>query len=334
MRWWAAAFGLVACGGDGAEMTSFDVGTASSLTGATMTATDTDTDGPATDTENPTTDASDPDSGPESEGSGAESGSDTEGDTDAPGTTTGLEVVPCIAVDVLFVVDNSVGMLDEQMRLGATANAFLDMLVPMVPAAMGDFNIGVITTDDERLVVPTDPMTMMPTTYGSGQNWMTYATLMAAPTELTTALAVGENGHPNERPMDFLIEALTGDVADAGNFNAGFIREDALLVVVLVTDEEDDLEQPTEYGSEGDPPDWIAGVAEVKSGIRRDVVPLAIIPTSGGDCSPDADAPRLEEFASGFPRGVVADACAAEYGTFLLGQIASIAEGCTYFSPP
>jgi hypothetical protein len=75
-------------------------------------------------------------------------------------------------------------------------------------------------------------------------------------------------------------------------------------------------------------------VAAVKGGLRRDVMPLSIIPTAGGDCSPDAEAPRLEAFTNGFPRGVVADVCAAEYSTFLVGQIASIADACTNFAPP
>jgi hypothetical protein len=152
--------------------------------------------------------------------------------------------------------------------------------------------------------------------------------------ELVTALTVGEAGHPNERPIDFLIAALTGEDAEPGGFNAGFVREDALLVVVILTDEEDDLEQPTEYGSAGDPPDWIDAVAAVKGGILRDVVLLAIVPSVGGDCTQDLDAPRLEEFTMGFPRGAVADVCAAEYATFLVGQIASLADACTNFSPP
>ena len=324
-RWLACAL-LLGCGGDDGGQTSFEVGSDPTIVSATMPGTDTDTGGATEDTEDPTNEAeSDP---PAESSSGSDTDGDTDGDTDEPGTTTGLNIVPCVGVDVLFVVDNSVGMLDEQARLGATANAFIDMLVPMVPTAMNDFNVGVITTDDAQLVVPAEA------TYSSGQNWMTYATLMAAPMELTTALAVGEGGHPNERPMDFLAEALTGDVAEPGAFNAGFVREDALLVVVLLTDEEDDLEQPTEYGSAGDPPDWIEAVAAVKGGILRDVVPLSIIPTNGGDCTPDAGAPRLQEFTEGFPRGVVADACELEYSTFLLGQIGSIAEACTLFSPP
>lgn len=324
-RWLAWAL-VLGCGGDDGGQTSFEVGSDPTTASATMPAPDTDTSGGSEDTEDPT---DEPDSDP---GSGSSSGSDTDGETEAetdePGTTTGLEVVPCIGVDVLFVVDNSIGMLEEQARLVASANAFLDMLVPMVATAMGDFHVGVITTDDPQLVVPAAA------TYSSGQHWMTYATLMTAPMELTTALSVGDNGHPNERPIDMLVEALSGDIAKPGAFNAGFLREDALLVVVLLTDEEDDLEQPTEYGSAGDPPDWIEAVAAVKGGIRRDVVPLSIVPTNGGDCAPDGDAPRLQEFTEGFPRGVVADVCGLDYSTFLLGQVMSIAEACTLFSPP
>jgi hypothetical protein len=217
-------------------------------------------------------------------------------------------------------------MADKQARLSSTVDAFVTMLAAGVTSAAGDVRVAVITTDAAPFVAPEAG------TYQSGERWMTAQTTDAE--ELVAAVSVGEDGDPNERPMDMIREALL-DEAGAGGANAGFVRDPALLVIVLVTDEEDDLEAATQWGSADDPPDWVEAVASVKGGIRRNVVPLAIVPVGAQPtCSPDADAPRLAEFTEAFPRGAIHDVCNDEYATFLLGRIADLDAACDLYSPP
>lgn len=297
------------------------------------TDTDTDTDtGPSTDTteassEPPSTTTVDPAT---STTSGTDTDSPTSGTTD--GTTTGNPIIPCLGVDVLFVIDNSVGMGEEQTRVNGTAEAFVDSVAAMVAVPPSMIHVGVMTTDEPELVVPVDMMGV-PTTYVSTANWMVWDKVLnpMVGLELTTALAVGEAGSVNERPMDMLVEAVSG--ATSTGFNDGFVEEDSLLVIVLITDEEDDIEQPTLYGSDGDPSDWVDGVASIKDGIRKDVVVLGLVPTMSA-CADDLDSPRLTEFTTSFPAGAVHDVCDLDYSAFLLGAVPALANACMQFSPP
>jgi len=301
------------------------------------------TAGPDTDTDTDTAGASstgtgsDPTTGPDpTSDTDPTTDTDTDGDTDTDtGTTGGLQVVPCIGVNFLFIVDNSVGMADEQGRFQATAFAFVAQVAQQALSAMGNVSIGVITTDEPEFVVPTGKGAMP---YSSGLNFMRWdplsvdgnATLQA---ELSQAVLVGDGGDPNERPMDMMLEALTGDTADG--FNADFVEEDALLVVVLVSDEEDDVEQPTLWGSEGEPDTWVEQLATLKDGIRRDIAVFSIVPDdSAAGCADDTDATRLKAFTNAFPTSATHDVCQLDYSAFLLAQVQPVVDACDNFSPP
>lgn len=318
----------LACGDDNNQGTDFGTATDPVATSGPTSSTTSDTEATGSSTtDDPSTTATTNDPSTTAASTGG-TDSETDGDTDSAGTgtTTGLEIEPCVGLDVLFVVDNSTGMAEEQLRLSSTASSFVQMLADGVPAAMSNVNIGVITTDEPELVVPAEGM------YASGEHYMTLATLAAG--ELETALGVGEAGDPNERPMDMLLEATAPPLTDGGNQNAGFLREDALLLVVLVTDEEDDFEAVTRWGSEGDPATWVETLSEVKGGLAKDIVVLSVLPTDAGDCAEDPVATRLIEFTEGFPRGAYYEVCELDYSTFLVGEIASINDACDNFTPP
>lgn len=322
-------------------------GTSGATLPTTMTATPTATDGATdTDTDGGSTGAPTTSAGPTTGPTTAATDTDpTIGDTDtdatatdtddAGDTTSGEPIVPCIGVNFVFVVDNSVGMAPEQSRFQATAFAFVQQVAQQAITAMGNVTVAVLTTDEPEFVVPTGEGAMP---YSSGMNWMRYdplsvdnnATMQA---ELNQAVIVGEGGDPNERPMDILLEALTGDTVDG--FNADFLEEDALLVVVLVSDEEDDVEQPTLWGSQGEPDAWVEQLGTVKDGILKDIVVVSVVPSmSMAGCADDTDATRLKEFTAGFPTNAVHDVCQLDYSAFLLGQVGAVVNACNNFSPP
>ncbi len=325
------------CGDSGEDCGQFCTGgTGTATTPTTMTPTGGDTD---TDTDTGTTGdtTSDPTTGPSSDTEPTtDTDTDTGTDTDpSTGSTGSGPIVPCIGVNVLLVVDNSVGMAEEQVRFQATAFAFVSQVAQQAISAMGNVSIGVITTDEPEFVVPTGKAAVP---YSSGANFMRWdpasvdgnATLQA---ELNTAVLVGEAGDPNERPMDMLLEALTGDTAD--EFNADFIEEDALLVVVVVSDEEDDIEQPTMWGSDGEPDTWVEQLTTLKDGIRKDIAVLSIVPKmSAVGCADDTDATRLLEFTDAFPTSASHDVCQLDYSAFLLAQVGPVVDACNNFSPP
>ncbi len=300
-------------------------------TGDADTDTDADTDMSTTGgVTGPTTTASDPTADTDLD-------TDTEAgtDTDLTGSTGGEPIVPCIGVNLVFVVDNSVGMGPEQARFQATAFAFVSQVAQQTLSAMGNVSIAVLTTDEPEFVVPTG-VDALP--YSSGFNYMRWDPLsvdnnITLQSELNAAVLTGEAGDPNERPMDILLEALTGDTADG--FNADFVEEDALLVVVLVSDEEDDIEQPTLWGSDGDPETWVEALVTLKDGIRKDIAVFSIVPDMSAEgCADDTDSPRLLEFTNAFPTSGSHDVCQMDYSAFLLSQVQPVVDACDNFSPP
>jgi hypothetical protein len=127
------------------------------------------------------------------------------------------------AVDVLWVVDNSGSMSTEIGELARSFQTFINAIVDLEL----DFQIGVITTDMDdpahqgRIVGPLITVdTVNP---------------VAAFTSLTS---LGTDGSGSERGFDAAHAALTPPLAQGDN--AGFLRTDANLAVVVVSDEDDD----------------------------------------------------------------------------------------------
>lgn len=259
--------------------------------------------------------------------------------TDATTTTGGLDVdpadvVPCTAIDVLFVVDNSSTMGEEQVRLGAAAPNFIAAVRAKLPD-LASIHIGVISTDSPSLVgaARCGP-------FAGGLGFMTADDTL--PVALVCAAQVGLAGSPDERPIDMLLAAVDDLANEPGGLNSDFVRKGALLVVVLVTDEEDDHEIDLAWGSAGEPPDWFAGLAAVKDGRANDVVALSLVGTPAPNACPPFQwdgkdgaepAARLAEFTGMFPFGRVGDVCAPSYDQFFLDAVPVIADACASFVP-
>lgn len=269
----------------------------------------------------------------------ATSTGDTSTDTTGP-ITGGLDidpadVVPCTAMDVLFVVDNSSTMAEEQVRLSAAASNFIAAVRTKL-TDVDDLHIGVISTDTPSLA--TSATRCGP--FASGLGFMTPDDKLAV--SLVCAAQVGVTGNPDERPIDMLLAAVDDLANEPGGLNSDFVRKDALLVVVLVTDEEDDHELDPAWGSAGDPPDWFTGLTAIKDGLAGDVALLSLIGTQPPNACPEFQwdgkdgaepAARLAEFTDMFPFGRVGDVCAASYDQFFLDSVAVIADACANFVP-
>ena len=114
--------------------------------------------------------------------------------------------------DILFVIDNSCSMIDEQAGMADNAESFIEDLI----TAGVDFEISVITTDDPTPV--SDPITSDTTD---------------AAKEFSDAVSRGNSGDAFEMGQEMAKQALDpirGMVQP---------REDAALSVVVVSDEDD-----------------------------------------------------------------------------------------------
>jgi hypothetical protein len=157
--------------------------------------------------------------------------------------------------------------------------------------------------------------------------------------------SVGTYGSGDEKPMLALSEAVSGLMNDPGGCDEGFLRDDAILVVTFITDEEDDHGQQGE-GSPGEPADWVAAVVAAKGGHADAIVVLGLFGDSdepNSVCPPGADpnnggegaepAPRLRAFTEAFEHGVVGSVCAPDYTEFFLAAVSVIDTTCEEFVP-
>ena len=121
-----------------------------------------------------------------------------------------------IKLDILFVIDNSCSMSDEQTELSLNSDLFLGPL----STSGADFHIGTITTDDTSLrgpvITPSTPDML---------------------TELQDQFVAGTSGDATEKGLEMAAEALQPG-APAGD-GGSFFRDDANLVVIIVSDEDD-----------------------------------------------------------------------------------------------
>ncbi|HEY1089176.1 MAG TPA: vWA domain-containing protein, partial [Archangium sp.] len=119
--------------------------------------------------------------------------------------------VPPLKTDFIFVVDNSASMLEEQTALANSADA----LFQAFSNSGLDFRIGVITTDSDVL-------------RGTG--------FTSDLQQFKSDVRVGINGNGFEMGVEFALRAIR--IGKLAMDPSRRIREDAGLVVVFVTDEE------------------------------------------------------------------------------------------------
>ena len=118
----------------------------------------------------------------------------------------------------------------------------------------------------------------------------------------------------------------------AGACNDGFIRPDALLVMVLITDEDDDVE------SVGGPTEWYDLVVAHKLNVPDNVVVLSLLwDSEDPSCQLTSDeetGATLRQFTEMFTHGTVGSICASSYQQFFSDSISVIDEACDSFVPP
>jgi hypothetical protein len=177
------------------------------------------------------------------DGTGSGSGSGSGSSTETPRQ--------CEKMDIVFVVDNSGSMEEEQSNLGTNFPMFAQLLQTYTVAdgTPLDFRIAVTTTarDIDYTIdlgggFGTFPQSEMGEN-GAFQNNCNYNKrwLDNTDADLGNKLAcranVGTSGSGIEMPLLMTKWSLGERVAD--NTNAGFLRDDALLAIVVLTDEDD-----------------------------------------------------------------------------------------------
>ncbi|MEN0060007.1 MAG: hypothetical protein AAGB31_14295, partial [Bdellovibrio sp.] len=128
-------------------------------------------------------------------------------------------------VDILWIVDNSSSMLQPQRNLSNQ----IPSLVSKLNQLKMDYHMAVVTTS----MGGTNPDGGK---FIGSPKYVTSTTPNLVST-LTSRMVIGEAGSNNERGLESMATALSASYL--ANEGKGFFREDALLVVIALSDEDD-----------------------------------------------------------------------------------------------
>lgn len=147
-------------------------------------------------------------------------------------TTTGPPAQGCTKIDMLFVLDGSGSMIEERQALAAV-DAFTSIVDTLAMLGDGDidYRIAVTTDNDDGYITPG--------CWKEPDPWV--SSMGHTPAEVAQAFSCAVSGFGNnnfeasvgcEHVLTSAVDLLDGDPS-------GFVRDDALLVLVLVTDVDD-----------------------------------------------------------------------------------------------
>lgn len=159
--------------------------------------------------------------------------------------TDAIVQAPIAKVDVLWIVDNSSSMEEEQDGIAANFPVFLNYFV----GSGLDYHIGVISTDIE------DPEHRGRLVQRAGHKWVDSATPW--PEEILSQMTrLGIEGSGDERGRDPIWLSMTEHRDD---WNAGFYRPEAALHMIVISDEEDSSDLIGEH-------EWLEMMEDLKWG--------------------------------------------------------------------
>ncbi len=258
----------------------------------------------------------------------------------------------CPSVDILFVIDNSGSMADNQDSLIASFPGFVTGVQQQLAGAKS-YHIGVVTSDYYSdngacwdlgsLITKTGGPESSKATCGpftSGGNYLD-DTEPGLGGKFACIGKVGAGGGNDEKPIRSLLNALKPEMNAPGECNAGFARPDSLLVIVIITDEDDVADgcTPNEgcmtYGSGGEPEDWYAELLSYRGGIDDNIVVLSLLGRKLDNPCAAVPASHLMKFTNMFDEhGHLGDVCAGDYAPFFAEALPIIDEACVNWVPP
>lgn len=281
-----------------------------------------------------------------------------------------LNTLECERIDFVFVVDNSSSMADEQENLVAAVPGFVDAMQNALPDVK-DLRVGVVDTDAYPGLGNPDPLDACPEDAECDSCDYTLGALTTKPNsaadpdascefgsempymdglsedfagEFECAALVGTEGNPIEQTASALVDAVSEDMNAEGECNEGFVRDNALLVFLVISDEEDNFETGAfeQDGSLGDPQRWHDAIIDAKGGKETNVVALGLIGGSPrfDDCEDLSvgldgaeQTTRLQRFIDKFDQGFTGSVCGEGYDAFFNDALETVAEGCKFFIP-
>lgn len=135
--------------------------------------------------------------------------------------------------DILFTIDDSCSMSEEQMALSTNFSSFISY----ANTANVDYRIAITTTDDFA--------SSGQGRFVTGQPTIIDRSLPNARALFESRVRVGTSGSGFERPLSTTLKALTEPLISGAN--SGLLRDDANLAIIIVTDAPDQSNEAIAY---------------------------------------------------------------------------------------
>jgi hypothetical protein len=220
-------------------------------------------------------------------------------------------------VDILFVVDNSGSMASHQRNVSANVTKFTSTFTK---SSVLDYNIGIVTTD------------MVGRNWGArkdccgqlvGVNRVVNKNTPNADSVLASNFLVGTDGSSTEASFDPVVMALSQP--NLTGWNYGFYRPDASLVVIFMTDAEDQSDNTTPQG-------LYSFLLNLKQGDASKILAFGVIVPTDDTMNCPRDEPRvtpkkIESFLSMVQnKNNIMNICDPDYGTRLANMAKDIVD--------
>ncbi|MCH9680775.1 MAG: hypothetical protein K0V04_05005 [Deltaproteobacteria bacterium] len=329
--------GLLAGGCEGVPQTPEPAPTTSTATGTASSST-----GGSTSTAAPTGDATDP----------TMAATGTIFDVASPDVPIDIG---CHKADFLFVIDNSGSMQEHQQQLLESFPGFIDAILGSLEE-LDSIHVGVVTSDAYAFNEPgcqglgalvtqtggTDSSQAVCTPFVEGRRFFTEQDSLAA--AFNCVARVGTEGSGNELPMSATVAALQPEMTGVGGCNEGFLRDDAILVVVVVSDDPPFPGTPDDAWPLIDTTVWREAILETKGGSDDAIVVIGVVSYADTSCvcpwccpgygcmAPNDNAIELVE--SFDDHGALGSVCTDDYAAVLSQTIETIEATCVAFEPP
>lgn len=229
--------------------------------------------------------------------------------------TDTFQQLPTPAADILFVIDDSCSMEDEQAALGPQLDSFLSY----ANTQGVDYQIAVTTTDVDNSGPTRRGGSYCPYNGGKrgqfvecdGQRIITRSTANAATLFNRIVTSLGSNGSGYEQGLEAAYLALSDPTINT--WNAGFLRPDAALAVILVSDEEDFSTRAVTFYS-----DFFKNIKGFQNQGLFSFSSVIVLPTQNPSCS-SGGASRGIRYAQVTQQtgGVTESICTANWGQTL-----------------
>jgi len=282
---------------------------------------------------------------------------DTGATTDAP-PTTGLEPpifdlgplpdspkfdMGCRKVDFLFVIDNSGSMSAQQGQLLASFSGFIQAIQDSLQDSVDSYHVGVITSDaysaNEAGCQTLGALVSQTQAGGACGPFFEGGRFATEADDLEVTFPcmaqVGTFGSGVEQPVTGAIAALDPAMATPGACNEGFLRDDAILVLIILTD--DPPAGTLDDANLGiDTSGWQDAIIAAKNDDPEALVVIGFVPWMDVGCVVfGIDSPNLIGFVESFgDQGVLNSICEPDFGPAFAETVSTIVTTCENFEPP